>query len=293
MKRALIFGGTGMLGRAVAAHWRRHGAAVLALSRAQADLTDRERLLEWAARFRPEVVVNCAAFTRVDDCETEVERAMTVNGAAVAHAVAAAQSVAAAFVQVSSDYVFDGRGYVADGARRNGAPQPYPEEAPTGPLSVYGKSKLAGEEEAFRHPRALVVRSSWLFGPGGPNFVATMRRLGGQGKPLRVVGDQVGCPTYTPHLARAIWDLVGAGASGLVHYCNPGAVSWYGFAREILGPGADITRVTTEEFPRPAPRPAYSVLAVERFEKTVGRRAEPWIQGLFHYLETVGDGEHT
>lgn len=278
MKRALVLGGTGMLGGAVAALWRRRGAAVLALSHVQADLTDRARLAFWAARFRPEVVVNCAAFTRVDDCETEVERAMEVNGAAVAHAVEAAESVGADLVQISSDYVFDGRGS-----------RPYPEDAPTGPLSVYGKSKLAGEEEALRHPRALVVRTSWLFGPGGPNFVTTMRRLAGRDGGIRVVDDQVGCPTYTPFLARAIWDLIGAGARGVVHYCNRDAVSWYGFAREILGPGADIARIKTAELPRPAPRPAFSALAVERFETTVGRRAEPWIRGLGEYLETVGE----
>lgn len=285
MKRALVLGGTGMLGSAVAAHWRRRGTAVLALSRRQADVTDRDGLLEWARRFRPEVVVNCAAFTRVDDCETEVETAMAVNGAAVANAVAAAESVAAGLVQVSSDYVFDGRGYRGDD---EAGPRPYPEEAPTGPISVYGRSKLAGEEEALRYSQALVVRTSWLFGPGGPNFVTAMRRLAGRGEPLRVVDDQVGCPTYTPFLARAIWELIGVKAHGLVHYCNRGAVSWHGFAREILGPGVDIARITTEELPRPAPRPAYSVLAVDRFEETVGRRAEPWIRGLDEYLEAVG-----
>jgi dTDP-4-dehydrorhamnose reductase len=289
MKRALVLGGTGMLGGAVAVHWRRCGTAVLALSRAQADLTDRARLLEWAARFRPEVVVNCAAFTQVDDCETEVERAMEVNGAAVANAVAAAERVGAGFVQVSSDYVFDGRGYgqPGPGAGPTDGPRPYPEDAPTGPLSVYGRSKLAGEDEALRLPRALVVRTSWLFGPGGSNFVTTMLRLAGRGDPVEVVDDQVGCPTYTPFLARAIWDLIGAGARGVVHYCNRDAVSWYGFAREILGPGADLARIRTEELPRPAPRPAFSALGVGRFEATVGRRVESWIQGLGEYLETV------
>ncbi len=285
MKRALVFGGTGMLGRAVARHWRRRGRAVLALSRPQADVVDRARLLEWADRFRPEVVINCAAFTRVDDCESERDLAMEVNGAAVSNVVAAAERAAADLVHVSSDYVFDGRGY-GDG---DSAPRPYPEDAATGPLSVYGASKLAGEAEALGYPRALVVRSSWLFGPGGPDFVATMLRLGRRGQPLRVVDDQIGCPTYTPFLARAIWDLVGAGTAGVVHYCNRDPVSWYGFAREILGPEVEIQPVATAEFPRPAPRPAYSVLAVERFEQVAGRRVEPWIHGLGAYLETFGE----
>lgn len=295
MKRALVFGGTGMLGQAVAAHWRGRGRAVLALSRAQADLTDRDACLFWAERFHPEAVINCAAFTRVDDCESERERAMEVNGRAVANAAAAAEAAGATLVQISSDYVFNGKGYHGEGS--DGGRQPYPEDAPTGPISVYGESKLEGERQALRHDRALVLRASWLFGPGGPNFVATMRRLAGlsnavggsNSKPLRVVDDQVGCPTYTPFLARAIWDLLGAGATGTIHYCNRDAVSWYGFAREILGPGPAIEPVTTDEFPRPAPRPAYSVLAVDRFEETVGRRVEPWIHGLATYLEHRGE----
>lgn len=278
MKRALVFGGTGMLGRAVAAHWRCRGAAVLALSHAQADVTDRGRLVEWAARFRPQLVVNCAAFTRVDDCETERDKAMATNGAAVANVVAAAERAAADLVHVSTDYVFDGQGG-----------RPYPEEAPTAPLSAYGASKLAGERQALSYPRSLVVRSSWLFGPGGPNFVRTMRRLAAGGERLRVVDDQVGCPTYTPFLARAIWDLAGHGIHGVIHYCNRDAVSWYGFAREILGPDAGIEPVTSADFPRPAPRPACSVLDVGRFERQLGRRVEPWIHGLGLYLETSGE----
>lgn len=278
MRRALILGGTGMLGRAVVEHWRRRGGAALALSRAQADVNDRERLLAWAEHFRPEIVVNCAALTRVDDCEREREEAMATNGAALSNVTAAAERAAADLFHVSTDYVFDGRGQ-----------RPYDEQAPTAPLSVYGKSKLAGERLALRYPRTLVVRSSWLFGPGGPNFVKTMRRLADSGKPLRVVGDQIGCPTYALFLARAIWDLAGTGCYGVIHYRNRDAVSWYDFAREILGPDTEIESVTSGEFPRPAPRPAYSVLDVGRFEQVVGRRVEPWIHGLAHYLETSGD----
>ena len=269
-----------MLGCAVAAHWRRRGQAVLALSEVQADITDRDQLLEWTVRFRPELVVNCAAITQVDACETAPDQAMFTNGRAVAHVVAAAEHAGADLVQISTDYVFDGKGYEG---------RPYPEDAPTGPLSAYGRSKLAGEEEALRYPRTLVVRTSWLFGPGGPNFVTTMRRLALQGAALRVVDDQVGCPTYAPFLARAIWDLAGIGLFGVVHYCNRDAVSWCGFAREIVGPGVEIEPVTTAEFPRPAPRPAYSVLDVRRFENTVARRVEPWIHGLASYLEILGE----
>lgn len=284
--RALVLGGTGMLGRQVVAEGRRRGHAVLGLSRGQADVTDRDALLAWARELRPAVVVNCAAMTAVDDCEAEEERAFAVNARGVAHAAAAARAVDARLVQVSTDYVFDGR-----------AETPYAEDAATAPLSVYGRSKRAGEEEALEGTggRALVVRTSWLFGPGGWNFVLTMLRQVARGTdPLRVVDDQVGRPTYTPYLARAIWDLLGprpeASAGGLVHYGNREPVSWYGFAREIVAswePSARVEPVTTDVFPRPAERPAYSVLDVARFEALAGRPVESWRAGLGPYLDAL------
>jgi dTDP-4-dehydrorhamnose reductase len=292
--RTLVFGGTGMLGRAVTAEARRRGFACLALSHAQADVADRERLLYWAREFRPELVVNAAAFTQVDACERERERAFAVNGAAVdavAEAAAAAIPGGAVLLHVSTDYVFAGKGS-----------EPYREDAPTAPLSVYGASKLAGEERALAYGRALVVRTSWLFGPGGPNFVATIVRLIAGGKPLRVVDDQRGAPTYTPYLAAALLDLAPlalAGLSGVIHYRNREPVTWYGLAREIvrLGSGtpgtpgvAEVVPVTTAEFPRPAPRPAYSVLDVSRFETVTGRRVEPWERGLSEYLTALSGG---
>lgn len=276
--RALIFGGTGMLGRAAVAEARRRGMAALALSRGQADVTDEDRVAYWADTFRPDVVVNCAAFTRVDDCEDDEAAATAVNGDAVAGLAAAAARVGARLVQVSSDYVFDGR-----------AEAPYGEDAPVAPLSAYGRSKLAGERAALDGAaRNLVVRTSWLFGPGGPNFVAAIvGQIEKGNRQLRVVDDQTGCPTYTPYLARAIWDLAVAGATGVVHYRNREPVTWCGFAREIahlLDGAVGVTPVATADMPRPAPRPGYSVLDVTRFEQTVGRRVEPWGLGLVEYL---------
>ncbi|HEV7516209.1 MAG TPA: dTDP-4-dehydrorhamnose reductase, partial [Thermoanaerobaculia bacterium] len=242
--------------------------------------------------FRPELVVNAAAFTQVDLCESESEAAMAVNGTAVA-AVAEAAAVAipggAVLLHVSTDYVFDGV--------RSAASEPYKEDAPTAPLSVYGASKLLGERLALQYGRALVVRTSWLFGPGGPNFAATIVRLLGQGKPLRVVDDQHGGPTYTSYLAAALLDLAplaAGGLDGVIHYQNREPVTWYGFAREIArlaaGPraAAAVVPVTTAEFPRPAVRPAWSVLDVSRFESAVGRRVEPWEMGLAEYLKSLG-----
>lgn len=278
--RTLVLGGTGLVGGALAAELRRRGEAVLALSHAQADLGDRAELLAWVARFRPQVVVNCAAFTRVDACEAERERALATNGEAVANAAAAAVAADALLVQVSSDYVFDGA-----------AVTPYDEAGATAPLSAYGESKLLGEARALAVPRALVVRTSWVFGDGGANFVATLVRLMAAGKRvLSVVADQVGAPTYAPFLATAIADLAAAQATGIVHYRNREPVSWHGFACEIArqwGPGVRVEAVTTAAMPRPARRPAFSVLAVDKFERLVGRPVEPWIRGLSEYVDRL------
>ncbi|MEL7061646.1 MAG: dTDP-4-dehydrorhamnose reductase [Acidobacteriota bacterium] len=278
--RALIFGATGMLGRDVTRHWRRRGGTVLALDRARADLRDAAALERWAQAFRPEVIVNCAAFTRVDDCETQEELATEINGAAVAHALSAARAVEARLVHVSTDYVFDGS-----------ASAPIPEDALTSPASAYGRSKLRGEHEALADPRSLVVRTSWLFGPDGPSFVATMTRLVHQGRtPLRVVDDQRGLPTYTRFLARALADLAIVGAAGIVHYGNRDAVTWHGFTQEIvrhLDPTVEVLPVSTSEFPRPAARPAYSVFDVSRCERLLGRPVETWRAGLRDHFDDL------
>jgi dTDP-4-dehydrorhamnose reductase len=278
--RLVVFGGTGLLGRALVAEARARGWAALALSHAQADVTDGGRLLYWADSFRPELIVNCAAFTKVDDCEARRDRAFAVNGQALDNVVAAARQVDARLFHVSTDYVFDGE-----------ASEPYREDAPTSPRSVYGESKLDGERRALAYDKALVVRTSWLFGPGGPSFVTTMLRLIDEGKlPLRVVDDQVGCPTYAPFLAGALLDLAGPGAgdlTGIVHYRNREPVSWYDFAQEIAhlwSGAAQVVPVPTTELLRPAQRPAYSVLDVTRFEAAVGRRVEVWGWGLVEYL---------
>ncbi|HET9228598.1 MAG TPA: dTDP-4-dehydrorhamnose reductase [Thermoanaerobaculia bacterium] len=281
--RTLVLGGTGMLGRAVVTEARSRSLPVLGLSRAQADIRDRERLLYWADSFRPELIVNCAAYTKVDLCEGEgKEEAFAINGEAVENVVAAAREVNAWLVHVSTDYVYDGK-----------ASEPYKEEAPANPLSVYGRSKLDGERRALEYDRSTVVRASWLFGPGGPNFVATIVRLIEEGRHLRVVRDQLGAPTYTPFLARAIHDLAQHKARGVVHYRNREPVSWYDFTTEIAGLWSGVHRIpevvpiTTEEYPLPAPRPAYSVLDVSRFQEITGRRVEPWGWGLAEYLTAL------
>src|SRR6185312_6448687 len=276
--RCLVFGGTGMLGQAVVAEAKSRGWAALGLSHAQADVTK----IADTSDFRPDLVVNCAAFTKVDLCETEPAQAFAVNGEAVARVAEVAKRAGAPLVHVSTDYVFDGT-----------ASTPYLEDAPTNPLSVYGRSKLAGEAHALAYERGLVVRTSWLFGPGGPNFVATMVDLIETGRvPLRVVRDQEGCPTYTPFLARALLDLARREVTGVVHYRNREPVSWYAFAVEIARlwrGGVEVIPVTTADFPRPAPRPAWSVLDVTRFEQHAGRTVEPWEWGLVETLRHLRD----
>ena len=275
--RALVFGGTGMLGSAVVGEIRRRGGTALGLSHRQGDITDRSVVQYWMEDFRPEVVFNCAAMTRVDDCEVERDLAFRVNGSAVEILAEAACQAGVPLVHVSSDYVFDGK-----------AKEPYGESDATGPLSVYGHSKLAGERAALEYERALVVRASWLFGPGGSNFVETMLRLIETGRPeLRVVDDQLGGPTYTPFLAKALVELVAAGATGLMQYQNQPPVTWYGLTRSIaqrFRSGVEICPVTTQEFPRPAHRPAFSVLDVSRIESLLGRPVEQWDWGLYDYL---------
>lgn len=275
--RSLILGGEGMLGRALVEEARRRGFAALALSRSVADITDPDRLSHWVESWRPALVINCAAYTQVDACEEKRDHAFAVNGAAVAHVAAAARRVDARLLQVSTDYVFDGT-----------ASEPYTEEAATAPISVYGESKLAGEALALAYEGALVVRASWLFGPGGPNFAASILRLIDRGDAqLRVVDDQVGSPTYTPFLAAALLDLAAVGVTGLVHYRNREPVSWHGFASEIarrVAPQLEVAPVATSEFPRPAPRPAFSVLDVGRCERLLGRSVAGWRDGLDDYL---------
>ena len=280
-ERILVLGAGGMLGQAVAAAARERGTWIDLAPRVELDVTDAAAVAARFERARPTIAINCAAFTQVDSCEARPEHAHAVNAEAVRGIAAAAERVGSVLVQVSSDYVFDGR-----------ATAPYSESAPTAPLSVYGASKLGGERAALASGRGLVVRASWLFGPGGPNFVRTMLERARAGAELRVVDDQVGCPTYTPFLAAALLDLASLARGGalplpaVAHYCNREPVSWYGFTRAILevwSLAVPLRPVSSAEFERPAKRPAYSVLDVTRTERLLGRSVEGWRAGLEAY----------
>jgi dTDP-4-dehydrorhamnose reductase len=271
----VVLGAGGMLGRAVVAEAGSRQRRCLGVPYEELDVRDRAGLAELLGEERPEWVVNCAAMTAVDRCETEPRAAFEINGEAVAGIATEAERVGARLLQVSTDYVFEGS-----------AREPYPEDAATAPPSIYGQSKLLGEREALAREGGLVVRTSWLFGPGGANFVRTILRLASQRHELKVVDDQTGAPTYTRHLARALFELIERQTSGVVHYRDREPATWYDLACaavELAGLPCRVLPAATEEVPRPAPRPAYSVLAVERFESIAGRRVERWREGLVDY----------
>jgi dTDP-4-dehydrorhamnose reductase len=263
-----------MLGQDLVHAARAAGHDPVALSRTQLDVTDAATVAAVVSEARPDAIVNCAAWTDVDGAESERAAAEAVNGAGAGHVAVAAADTGATLVHVSTDYVFDGR-----------AREPYGESAPTGPLSAYGATKLEGELAVERAGgEHTIARSSWLFGAGGPNFVETMLRLGAERDAVAVVTDQVGCPTFTGHLAEALVALSGAGPRGLVHVAGAGSCSWHDFAVEIFAQAGVDCRVdpaTTAEMRRPAPRPAYSVLASERADAP---RLPDWREGLAAYL---------
>ncbi len=263
-----------MLGRDVVLAAGNAGHDVLGFGHTELDITDPQALGSKFELERPDVVINCAAWTDVDGAEESEQAALAVNGAAAGNVAAAATAVGASVVYVSSDYVFDG----SKGA-------PYVETDQTAPLSAYGRTKLAGEEAtAAANKRHFVVRSSWLFGIGGSNFVETMLRLASTQNEVLVVRDQVGSPTYTWHLAYGIVRLIEGVEFGIHHMAAGGACSWYDFAREIFEHAKVeclVLSATTDMLGRPAPRPAYSALYSQR-EHAI--ELPPWRDGLSAYL---------
>jgi dTDP-4-dehydrorhamnose reductase len=272
--RILVTGAGGMLGHDLVSAANAAGFECIALTHAELDITDAARTGTAVAAAAPDTVVNCAAWTDVDGAESAVEASLAVNGEGAGNVARAARRAGARIVHVSSDYVFDG-------AKRT----PYVESDSTGPLSAYGKSKLEGERAvALEAPdHHTIVRSSWLFGAHGHCFPATILRLARERDELAVVDDQQGCPTFTGHLGHALVTLCEHPLPGLLHVAGGGSCTWYDFAREIvLQSGADVNvhPCRTTDMPRPAQRPAYSVLHSER-----GAPELPdWRQGLHEYL---------
>jgi dTDP-4-dehydrorhamnose reductase len=273
--RLLVTGAAGMLGRDVAAAAEAAGHDLTALSRGELDVTDADAVHAAIRDARPAAVINCAAWTDVDGAEASEDEAAAVNGAGAGIVAAAAAAAGALTVHVSSDYVFDGR-----------ASSPYPEDAPTVPLSAYGRSKLAGEHAVAKAERHAIVRSSWLFGVHGGNFVATMLRLGAERDEVTVVDDQVGCPTFTGHLGRALVEVAERDLRGTLHVAGGGFCSWWELARatfEEAGIDCRVLPGSTADLRRPAPRPAYSVLGSTRGDAPA---LPPWREGLRAFIQT-------
>lgn len=271
--KVMLVGAAGQVGRALVdaapTDW-----TLAALTRSDLDIGDEAAVASKVETVGPDLIVNAAAYTAVDRAEAEPDLAFRINRDGTAHLASAAARHGARLVHLSTDFVFGGT-----------AGRPYRPEDPTGPLGVYGASKLAGEKAAAAAPDALIVRTAWVYGPVGANFLATMLRLMASRPELGVVADQVGTPTSTLSLASAIWALAGKDARGIWHFTDAGTASWYDFAVAIaeeaaaagLLPGAATVRpISTEDYPTPARRPAYSVLDKSATFALLGAPAPHW-----------------
>jgi dTDP-4-dehydrorhamnose reductase len=249
---------------------------VAALSINDVDIRDAKSTRTVIEHHSPHWVINAAAFTRVDDCETNSQEAFAANANGVANVATACQQVNARLVHISTDFVFDGN-----------SPTPNREDDPPNPVSVYGRSKLAGEEHALTHPDNLVIRTAWLFGLGGNNFVETMLKLAATGRDIRVVNDQRGNPTYAADLSAAIVRLMIANARGIFHVTNSGAATWYDFACEVMrcaNVDVSIRPIATKDYPTPATRPANSTLDCSKYERFTGHTMRHWPIALSEYI---------
>lgn len=278
--RILVTGARGLLGTPACAALRARGHDVIAAARSDLDISDAASVNACVRDARPDAIINCAAYTRVDDCETHEADAMRVNARGAGNVAEAAHRFGAALIHLSTDYIFPGD-------HRS----PIPESAPPGrpeQLSAYGRSKLLGEQLVQQaHSVACIVRTAWLFGEHGPCFPKAILDRARAGHPLRVVNDQTGSPTYAGDLAEALAELAERRAEGIYHVTNAGTCTWFEFARELVkrsGLSTAVTPCTTAEFPRPARRPAYSVLDNARYVALVGRPLRNWQDALDDYL---------
>ena len=282
----LLTGARGQLGAALAVALVPHGE-VVATDRSTLDLADASAVADAVRRVRPALIVNAGAYTNVDQAEREPGIADAVNGVAPGVLAEEARALGAVLIHYSTDYVFDGASRV-----------PYVEDDPVAPLSAYGRSKVAGER-AIRESgaTALILRTSWVYGLSGRNFLLTMRRLASERPEIRVVDDQAGTPNWSRELARATARIVAnglpwlAGRAGVYHLSARGSTTWYGFARAILADVASvrIVPIATADYPTPATRPAYGVLGTARFERTFGFALPDWRTSLAECLASDAD----
>lgn len=276
---AVVLGGrTGLLGQAMCRCLALAGWRVTPLGRDDLDLFDQNQVAAFIAGQTPDVVFNTIAYTQVDKAEDEPDEAFRVNEKLPALLGRVLKNSRARLVHYSTDFVFDGQKQT-----------PYLPEDSTGPLCVYGKSKLAGEQVllGLGLEGLCIIRTAWLFGPGRTNFVAKILDLAGQRESLNVVHDQIGSPTYTPDLAAYSLELVATGGQGVFHLVNTGSASWCELASEAvkaMGLSCIVNPIASVEYPQKAQRPAYSVLDTERFTHLTGTKPRSWLHGLREYV---------
>lgn len=275
--KVLVLGAQGMLGKDLVEIFAPE-YEVIPWGLAEIDITHEKETIEKIKRIRPQAIINCAAYTDVDGCEANQERAFLVNAEGAKHVALASAAADSRLIHLSTDYVFNGR-----------ATTPYKEDSPTDPMSIYGQSKLRGEvyirQIGGNH---LIIRTAWLYGRGGRNFVEAILRQAAAGKEIRVVNDQRGSPTLTRDLSRAIHFLLRTGEAGIFHITNSGSCTWYEFALRILQEKElghiRILPISSEELSRPAKRPAYSILNCGRYEQITQKTMRPWAEALQDYF---------
>jgi dTDP-4-dehydrorhamnose reductase len=280
MRRILVIGAKGMLGRDLVEALRSvfRAEEVFGWDIDEIDIREENQTVAKIESIQPGIVINVAAYTDVDGCELNEEKAFIINAEGMRHVALGALRCGAKVVYLSTDYVFDGKKGV-----------PYLEDDSAHPLNVYGRSKLKGEEYVQELAKdALIIRTQWLYGKYGNNFVATILRLTREKEVLSVVHDQVGCPTYTVDLSKAISLLIQHNARGIFHVANSDLCTWYDYAQAILKltgiEGVKVVSISSKELNRPAPRPSYSVLDTEKFRRETGMTLRPWFEALKDYL---------
>jgi dTDP-4-dehydrorhamnose reductase len=278
--RVVVTGAKGQLGQDVLKVLSSYDYSVYPVSREQFDITEEQAVYAYMEEIKPDIILHCAAYTNVDGAESDKETAYKVNALGTKYLAQAAEKLDAKMLYISTDYVFDGT-----------ASEPYEVDHPTSPLGVYGETKLEGEKFVQEHvEKFFIVRTAWVFGIHGNNFVKTMLRLGGELGEVGVVHDQVGSPTYTVDLARFMVELMQTEKYGIYHATNAGVCSWYEFAVEIFkqaGMDVLVMPLTTEQFPRPAKRPQYSVLSKKKIEEEGLTPLRDWKEALAAYLKEL------